>query len=165
VSLLGKRDFHVLEASGKSMYGYGSDFEAREQGLLASVDGGRSWDERSAPEPLVALVIDAADPRRIVASGAQGVHRSEDGGRSWRPIISQGGLIAGSPGGELVLLGEDGTVHFAEDDGAGLTRIGRIGGTPAALERVGDDLYAALHDGTVKISTDHGGSWSIPSTP
>jgi hypothetical protein len=30
ISLLGERDFHVLEASGERIYGYGSDFDTRE---------------------------------------------------------------------------------------------------------------------------------------
>ena len=29
VSLLGKRDFHVLEAAGERIYGFGSGFESR----------------------------------------------------------------------------------------------------------------------------------------
>jgi len=36
ISLLGKQDFHVLEASGRAVYcyGYGADFASREQALL-----------------------------------------------------------------------------------------------------------------------------------
>jgi hypothetical protein len=36
ISLLGKRDFHVLEASGRRVYGFGSDFESRAASLLVS---------------------------------------------------------------------------------------------------------------------------------
>lgn len=65
VSLLGKRDFHVLEAAGKRVYGYGSDFASREANLLVSDDGGRSWEQRTPPEPLLSLAIDPDDPDRV----------------------------------------------------------------------------------------------------
>jgi hypothetical protein len=42
VSLLGRRDFHVLEAAGRRIYGFGTDFETRRAGLLVSDDAGRS---------------------------------------------------------------------------------------------------------------------------
>ncbi len=53
VSLLGEADFHVLEARGQRIYGYGSDFESREPRFLTSTDGGRSWRRLEAPEPLI----------------------------------------------------------------------------------------------------------------
>ena len=68
-SLLGKRDFHVLEAEGRRVYGYGSDFATRSSGFLVSDDGGRSWEQREVPEPLVALALDPADADRLIASG------------------------------------------------------------------------------------------------
>jgi hypothetical protein len=165
LSLQGERDFHVLEASGRTVYGYGSDFESREQGLLVSDDGGRSWEGRSAPEPLVSLVIEADDPETITASGARAVHRSEDGGRNWRPITNEGGLIASSPEGGLVLINAEGLVLTGGEDGTALTRVSQVGGAPAALEGIGDELYVAIHDGTVKRSTDGGRSWSVRSAP
>jgi len=43
---------------------------------------------------------------------------------------------------------------------------GEIGGEPAALLAVGmDELYAALHDGTIKRSTDGGASWTGAADP
>ena len=78
VSLLGERDFHVLEAAGPRVYGYGSDFESRQAGLLVSDDGGRSWEGRTPPEPLLSLAIDPGDPERVVASGENGLHASTD---------------------------------------------------------------------------------------
>ena len=164
ISLLGKQDFHVLEASGHAVYGYGADFASREQALLASADGGRSWEKRKAPEPLASLVIDPDDPKVLTAAGAQAVHRSEDGGRSWRPIAQQGGLIARS-GAALVVITAEGTVHEATKDGASLRRIGHIGGQPAALESASDGLLVALHDGIVKRSTDGGRQWFVRSRP
>ncbi len=54
---LGKQDFHVLEASGRVVYGYGTDFASRDQALLASADGERRWGRRKAPELLTSLLL------------------------------------------------------------------------------------------------------------
>jgi hypothetical protein len=44
--------------------------------------------------------------------------------------------------------------------------MGAIGGEPAAFDGSGrGDLYVALHDGTIKRSTDGGASWSVRSAP
>ena len=164
VSLLGKRDFHVLEAAGSRVYGYGSDFETREQGLLVSQDAGRSWEERDVPEPLIALAIDPGDPDRLVASGERTVSQSEDGGRSWFPVDAPAGLIAWDEG--LTIVDADGVVHAAQDLGRRTRPVGNIDGQPAALESGPDgELYVALHDGTVKRSDDGGRDWTVRSTP
>ena len=43
ISLRGDADFHVLEAQGKTVYGFGSDWDTREARFLRSDDGGRTW--------------------------------------------------------------------------------------------------------------------------
>jgi hypothetical protein len=53
VSLLGRRDFHLLEA--RRIFGFGTDYQTRGSDLLTSDDGGRSWRRRPAPEPLLSL--------------------------------------------------------------------------------------------------------------
>jgi hypothetical protein len=80
ISLLGKRDFHVLETTGQRVYGFGSDFKTREANLLVSDDGGRSWVERTPPEGLLSLAIAPDDKDRVVASGEQRLYTSSDGG-------------------------------------------------------------------------------------
>jgi hypothetical protein len=41
-----------------------------------------------------------------------------------------------------------------------------VGGQPAALDSgPRDELLVALHDGTIKLSTDGAASWSIRSRP
>jgi SAM-dependent methyltransferase len=47
----------VLDASGRTVYGFGSDFDSREARFLRSEDGGRSWTRPSPPEPLLSLAI------------------------------------------------------------------------------------------------------------
>jgi hypothetical protein len=164
VSLLGKRDFHVLEASGKRVYGYGSDYESREAGLLVSDDGGKSWDERRAPEPLISAAIDPRDPDRLVASGSERLYLSEDGAQSWRELAGPPGLVAWTDHGLLFVVDESGDVTQGRG-GAGFQEVSTIGAQPAALEAAGSELYVALHDGTVKRSADQGRSWQVRSQP
>lgn len=165
VSLLGDRDFHVLEAAGERIYGYGSDFQTRQASLLVSGDGGRSWDERTPPEPLLALAIDPRDPTHVVASGEQGTYSSTDAGSGWRPLSEEGGLLAWPSPDALIRVGLDGAVASSSDDGRSWRAAGNAGGRAAALDNAGTELYVALHDGTIRRSTDGGRTWSLRSRP
>jgi len=165
VSLLGKRDFHVLEAAGDRVYGYGTDFESRRAALLVSDDGGRGWEERVPPEPLLSLAIDPGDRDHVVVSGEDGSYSSADSGRGWRPLGEAIGLLAWGKGGVLFLARLDGTFASSADDGLTWQRAGDLGGQPAALEVVGGQLYVALHDGTIKRSDDDGDTWRLRSRP
>lgn len=174
VSLLGGADFHVLEAAGETVYGYGSDFKTREQQLLASVDSGQTWQERPLPEPpsddpieesLRSLAIDPGDPSTIVASGQEALWFSDDQGRQWSFLTAGNGLLVWAESGEVYVVGERGAVKRSADRGRSWETTGSIGGEPAALEAVGDALYVALHNGTIKQSTDGGVNWTVRSAP
>ena len=164
VSLLGKRDFHVLEAAGQRIYGYGSDFKSQQATLLVSGDGGRTWEERTPPEPLISLAIDPRDREHVVASGEQGSYSSTDAGGGWRPLGADPGLLAWT-GGALCRVGAGGDVSCSSDGGGSWQRVGAIGGQPAAFDSAGDELYVALHDGTIKRSADGGESWVVRAAP
>jgi hypothetical protein len=166
ISLLGKRDFHVLEASGRRVYGFGSDFESREAGLLVSDDRGRSWEERTPPEALISLAIDPDDPNRVVASGERGLYASSDGGGGWRPLDGGPALLAWPAREHLFAVALDGSVARSTDAGRSWQQVGKVGGEVAAFEGADTgDLYVAVHDGTIKRSADGGASWSVRSTP
>ena len=165
VSLLGERDFHVLEAAGPRIYGYGSDFDSRQAGLLVSADGGRTWQERSPPEPLLSLAIDPRAAQHVVASGESGTYSSADGGGGWRPLTDEPGLLAWTGAGALFRVGFDGMVSRSGDGGRTWDLLGKAGGRPAAFDNSGEELYIALHDGTVKRSADAGRSWQVRSRP
>jgi photosystem II stability/assembly factor-like uncharacterized protein len=166
LSLLGQVDFHVLEAAGKRVYGFGSDFDSREPRFLRSSDGGRSWRRLRPPGALLALAIHPRSPDRLVASTEHGLHRSDDGGRTWRALGGEAGLLTWPAAERLYLLTNDGSVLASRDGGAHWSEAGSVGGQPAAFEADGpEDLYAALHDGTIKLSTDGGNSWTVRSTP
>jgi hypothetical protein len=165
VSLMGKRDFHVLEAADKQIYGFGSDFATREAGLLVSADGGRSWEERPVPEPLVSLTINPSDPERVLASGERGLYVSSDAGRRWRSLAARAGLLAWPSARSAYRVTLDGRVSRSADAGASWDHVGDVGGRPSAFETAGDELYVALHHGMIKRSTDGGRSWLLRVRP
>lgn len=165
LSLEGEVDFHVLEAAGKRVYGYGSDFATREPRFLSSADGGRTWRRLEAPEPLVSLALSPDDPDELLASGQRGLHRSADGGRTWTAVDAPGaGLLAWTRSG-TVLVDFGGDVWHARSSGR-WRPAGTVGGEPAAFDHTPEgDLLVALHDGVVKHSTDAGRSWTLRSRP
>ncbi|MCA1704354.1 MAG: hypothetical protein LC808_14270 [Actinobacteria bacterium] len=117
------------------------------------------------PEPLIALALDPADPKRLLASGATALYLSQDAGRRSRKIEGPAGLVAWTDRVVVVLAG-DGAVHSAGDPNRRVRPVGDIGGRAAALDIGAEgDLYVALHDGTIKRSSDGGHSWSLRSRP
>jgi len=165
VSLMGKSDFHVLEASGDRVYGFGTNYETGQAEFLVSDDGGERWDQRTAPGPLISLAISPGDRDLIVGAAEDGLYRSADAGRTWRPLSDDTGLLAWAQTDVLALVDVAGEVATSGDQGQSWQAVGTVSGEPAAFEAAGDDLYAALHDGTIKQSTDGGKGWTVRSTP
>ena len=166
ISLLGEADFHVLRSAGERVYGY----DASNDRLLASTDGGREWNELGKPAPIVDLAPNPSDPRLLVATGIggldQGTYASRNGGQSWQRLNDAVGLLAWPTPERLYLVDVTGKARISSDGGRKLTQRGEIGGQPAALLAVGkNELYVALHDGTIKRSTDSGATWTVRSRP
>ena len=166
ISLLGDADFHVLRSTGSYVYGY----DASNDRLLASEDAGRSWDEHDKPAPILDLAPDPSGPRRLVATMigdlAEGMYASQDGGKSWARLGAAVGLLAWPTPGRLYLIDGRGRTMISSAGGRELETRGNVGGQPAALLAAGkDELYVALHDGTIKHSTDGGRSWTVRSRP
>ena len=164
ISLLGEADFHVLRFAGERVYGY----DASNDRLLVSADRGRSWKELQKPGPLVDLAVDPEDDRRLVVASSggleEGLFESRDGGESWKRISEAVGLLAWPD--RLYLVAGGGQVFSSAGGGRRAEGRGEIGGRPAAFVAEGPrDLYAALHDGTIKRSTDGGLTWTVRSTP
>ncbi len=159
LSLRGEVDFHVLEAHGETVYGFGSDFASREPRFLRSDDGGRNWDRLSPPEALIGLAIGPRDPRRIVALGEQRGYVSRDGGSGWRPLPIPGGLVTWTNELGVVAIDLEGVVRRADEPTGEWKEVGRLDGTPAALEGVRHELLMATHDSRVLSSRDGGKTW------
>lgn len=162
VSLLGETDFHVLRAAGRVVYG----FDGSSGLLFVSRDGGRAWQQRTPPAPLIDLAIDPRDDERVIAATPDGLFASPNGGEGWRPLDAQRiGLLAWSSREVLYLIGGDGAVVASTDRGRSWEERGTIGGQPAAFVADAGDLYAALADGTVTASADGGRSWTVRARP
>jgi hypothetical protein len=159
LSLRGEVDFHVLEAAGRTVYGFGSDFESREARFLRSEDGGRTWTRLSPPESLLSLAIDPADRQHIVALGEERGYVSRDGGSRWRPLSVPGGLVTWTRALGIVAVDLEGTVRRADRPSATWAEVGDLDGPPASVEGVGDELLAARHDAVVLSSRDGGRTW------
>lgn len=166
ISLLGEADFHVLRSNGKDVYGY----DASNDRLMSSSDTGLTWSQVERPVPLIDLAVDPTDASHLVAAGAsdieQGLYESRDGGLSWRRLGDAVGLLAWPDPERLYLVDGAGRVFLGSGSGKDFEPRGAIGGQPAALlAQSADELYAALHDGTIKRSTDGGATWIVRSTP
>lgn len=161
ISLLGKADFHILRAAGSLVYGFDSGNER----LLVSPDRGRTWAERNAPEPLLDLAARPGRATTAIASGSV-LYRTNNGGRRWSVLGGEAGYLAWPRPDRLFQLVGTGRTQLSRDGGETWVSLGSIGGEPAAFLAVSaTELYAALHDGTIKVSRDAGRNWSIRSRP
>ena len=159
VSGLGTSDYHVLALSGDlliaPLYGQAQIFLSR--------DGGRRFEARSAPMPLVDLAADPSDPRRWVATSDQGIFVSADEGQTWRQRDSTPNVrLAWAAARELYRIDPGGPVKVSADGGETWQDRGTTGGEPHALTVDGQGrLFAAAFDGTVQRSDDGGRNWRV----
>ena len=159
-SLLGKADFHALESADGVVYGSGSDFESRAYRFLVSEDQGRTWQRRRPPEPITSIAINPEDAGSILASGSNGLYSSDGAGLRWRSVDGPPGLLVFAAPDDLYLVAAEGRVYVR--DGPRWIERGHVGGAPAAFESGrGGELLVALHDGSVKVSSDGGASWKL----
>lgn len=163
VSELGTADFHAIELSGgrvvASMYGQAQIYVSR--------DGGRTFQSRAAPLPLVDLEVNPGDERRWVASAENGLFTSADEGRTWRPRDpTPNSRFAWAATDELYRIDPGGPVLRSADGGTKWEKRGSTGGEPQALAVEDGVLYAALLDGSIRESRDGGRSWTerLPSS-
>jgi hypothetical protein len=162
ISLLGEADFHVLRSYGSRVYG----FDSTNRRFLISADNGRTWTQRPDPGGMIDLAAHPQKPSRLVAATERGLAASADDGRNWRERGSRTGLLAWPTPSALFLVDGAGQVHASRDAGKRWRAVGDIAGQPAAFyAATAQELYVALHDGTVKRSADGGRSWAVRSAP
>ncbi|MCC7388547.1 MAG: hypothetical protein IT431_07240 [Phycisphaerales bacterium] len=161
VSLSGEADFHVLRVDGDRIVG----FDSAGAQVMASDDRGATWNERQPPIPgsqLVDLAVDPAHAVHLLATTETALYESTDGAVSWRPVRdTTRGLLAWPTPDTLYLLDGRGTLWRSSDTERAWTIVARLSGEPAALLADGpDELYVALHDGTIVQSVDAGKTWA-----
>ena len=158
ISLLGKADFHVLRAHRPQVVAY----DASSGRVFVSRDRGKHWRAHRFGGPLVDLVIAPNQPRMLLATSPAQLLLSRDGGRSWGSLVETSGLLAWPKPRQLYLLAPDGQLWLSPDRGRRWRRLGEVGGHPAAFAAYADGrMYAALHEGIIKRSTDGGRSWRV----
>jgi hypothetical protein len=163
VSELGKADFHAIQLSGDTLVAgrYG------EPAIDVSRDGGKTFEPRQPPDPLVDLEVDPDDSSRWIATTQSGIFTSSDEGKTWRARDPTPNARVSWPTGDTLLrLDPGGPVKRSADGGETWEDVGSTGGEPRAL--FADDakhIYAALLDGTLKESQDGGATWTDRVTP
>ena len=158
VSLLGEADFHVLRAVGETIYG----LDASNARLMVSRDGGKSWKERKPPVQTLDLAVHPDRPGRIIASGVRVAFESRDYGKTWKPrAYMPAGQIAWTSSRSVTVVDVSGAAWHSRNGGRKFKQTGAIGGEPAAVAVDGRSVLVALHDGSVKRSTDGGRSWKV----
>ena len=154
LSLAGEADLHLLRASGDTAYAYDGT-------LRVSTDGGRTWQEREAPDEVIDIAIDPADADHVLASTGGGVRASSDGGRTWSDTsLDVPVLLAWAEGADPFAIGGDGRVHRSRNGGVKWTASGTYQGQPAAFAAdATGTIYLARGDGAVDASIDGGRTW------
>jgi photosystem II stability/assembly factor-like uncharacterized protein len=140
--------------------------------LLATQDGGRTWQVKSLEIEFAVDVRFLADGQRgYVLNGAQRAMRTADGGLHWEnltPLNFVGSRLAVSPDGtRLWVAGSRGRLAASAD--AGRTWRRQPTGTEAVLndvEFLPDALrgWAVGHEGTLIASRDGGTTWSAQAS-
>jgi len=163
ISELGRGDFHAIQVSGDIVVGglFG------EAAINISRDGGKTFQTRATPAPLVDLEVDPENPTRWIASTQQGLITSSDEGSSWRDREPVPNIRFTWPAGDsLYRIDPGGPVKFSPDGGETWRDQGTTSGEPQALFSDGPGhLYVVLIDGTIKESKDDGVTWTDLVTP
>jgi hypothetical protein len=158
VGKVGRSDYHAIQVSGDVIVG--SVFG--QSAVAVSRDGGKTFEIRTPPQPVVDLEVDPEDPARFIASNAGGIVASTDQGESWRPVEPIPNVRFTWPASDaLYRIDPGGQVKFSADRGRTWEDRGSTGGEPQSMFADGTrHLYVALIDGTIKESRDGGETWS-----
>jgi hypothetical protein len=163
ISGAGETDYHAIQLSGDAIIAGLFQTAAVE----LSRDGGKTFEERVTPDPLVDLESDPQDPARLIASTRQGVIGSADDGKTWRELDRIPNVRFTWPQPDaLYRIDPGGPVKFSADGGRTWEYRGDTGGEPQAMfADTPDHVLVALIDGTVKESDDGGRTWTDRVTP
>ncbi len=157
VARVGLSDLHVITVTNGTIYA----FDTVLGGVIVSRDGGRTFDERSAPPgPVVDLAADPGDRRHLLASTPGAIFNSTDEGLTWRTSARASGAVLAWSRDRLVRADVNGSVKTSPDRGHTWKEVGRLPASAGKLiEPSHGELYAALVDGSIDVSRDGGRTW------
>lgn len=162
-------DIHALGAGGNVIYAASPGV-----GVIASIDGGRSWEvrTRAAGQTFMGtILVDPDDSDHLIAPDMQaGAVESTDGGRTWHALGGvQGAMwVTWNPNDtEQIIVSAMGIAVESTDGGASWHPLEIPAG--ASIVELSPDgpevLYAAVHDAPeahVFVSRDGGRTWKRP---
>ncbi len=98
-----------------------------QRGLVASKDGGASWQQRLSVQAL-GVAVSPVDPKRILAT-ADGIYLSTDGGQAFRRVQELGsgaGPVAWAPSNPRIayVVGYDRKLYVSKDGGSTWSVVG-----------------------------------------
>ena len=162
-------DAHALGGSGDTVY-----LGSPQAGLMASTDGGQSWQPRNAQAGrsfMGTILVDPANRDRLIAPDmSQGLVSSTDGGRAWKPLGGPTAAMAvtWNPGDtrQIIAVGSTGSAR-SSDGGTTWQKVQMPAGVSAVTyDSAGSTVYAAALDGdraALYRSTDAGTTWNPTS--
>lgn len=159
-------DVHALGGAGNTLY-----LASPSAGLLASTDGGASWQVKNAQAGrsfMGTILVDPANPARLIAPDmSAGLSTSSDGGRTWKVLGGPAGAMAATwnptDTNQILAVGMDGGA-LSKDGGASWQPVTMPAGTSAVTyDPTGRTLYAGALNGTQAHtfrSTDSARTWT-----
>ena len=159
-------DAHALGGAGGTFY-----LGSPQAGLLASTDGGRSWQVRDAQAGrsfMGTILVDPRDPVRLIAADmSAGLTASSDGGRTWKPLGGPSGAmaVAWNPTDTRQIIAVSVNGGARSSDGGGTWEQLTLPANTSAVsyDPAGATVYAGALDGErarVYRSVDAGVSWT-----
>lgn len=164
-------DLHALGGSDEVLYA-----SSPALGVIASSDGGRTWEVRTSEAGqafMGSILVDPADPDHVVAPDMRsGAVESTDGGRTWRRL---GGVQSATwvswdrDGTDTLVVSTVGGAAISTDGGASWENLDvPAGASIVEVAPGGETLFAAVHEApTVEVwsSRDGGERWERTTSP
>jgi photosystem II stability/assembly factor-like uncharacterized protein len=159
-------DVHALGGAGTTVY-----LGSPQAGLLASEDGGNTWQVRNAQagrSMMGSILVDPKDPTRLIAPDmSAGLTASSDGGRTWKPMGGPSRVMAAAwnptDTRQIIAAGMSGGARTNDGGGTWQQIQLPVGTSAVTYDASGSTVYAGVLDGQrarVYRSTDGGATWT-----